>query len=80
MNEVFKLKKNNKKGINLFKTLQITETGCRTIGIAQSNFENFWNQIDKIDASKYEKQECLDKLKEACNWITIGIAKYHEIK
>jgi len=79
-NEVLSLKKNIKKNKNLFKPLQITEVGRRTIGIAQSNFENLWNQIDKIDASKYEKQECLDKLKEACCWLTRGIAKYHELK
>ncbi len=80
MTEVLTLKKNNKKIKNLFKTLKITETGGRTIGIAQSNFENFWSQIDKIDATKYEKQECLDKLKEACFWLSRGIAKYHELK
>lgn len=87
MNKILTLKKDEKteekkqkKVKNLFKTLNITEAGVRTIGIAQNNFENFWCQLDRIDASKYEKQECLDRLKEACNWITRGIAKYHEVK
>lgn len=72
-------KKQKKQNIS-FKPMKITNVGGRAIGIAQNNFENFWNQIDKIDACKYEKQQCLDRLKEACSWITRGIAKYHEVK
>lgn len=80
MKEMLSLNKSPKKVKNIFKTLKLNEVGVRSIGIAQSNFENLWSQIDKIDATKYEKQECLDKLKEACFWLSRGIAKYHEIK
>lgn len=87
MNKILTLKKEEnkedkkqKKAKTLFKPLKVTDAGGRTIGIAQNNFENFWSQLDKIDACKYEKQQCLDRLKEACNWITRGIAKYHEVK
>ena len=75
-----KEEKKQKKDKFLFKALKVTDAGGRTIGIAQNSFEHFWYHLDKIDACKYEKQQCLDRLKEACNWITRGIAKYHEVK
>lgn len=71
-----KLTLKNKK--NIFKTLEITEKGVMCIGITQSNFENFWSQLEKIECSPEEKNECLRKLKEACSWYSRGIAKYNQ--
>lgn len=83
MKEILTLKKQvkkQKKVKDVFKSLNITEAGGRAIGIAQNNFENFWSHLDRIEASQYEKKQCLNKLKEACFWINRGIAKFNEVK
>jgi hypothetical protein len=76
MNEKLTLKKKK----NIFKPLSITETGQKTIGISQSMFESFWNQLAKIDCTSDEKQQCLNRLKEASCWYSRGIAKYHQVQ
>ncbi len=71
--------KNEKKYHSHFKSLKLDESGQMSIGIVQSNFDNFWKQLDKIDGSKATKLECLNKLREACHWMCRSVAEYHEV-
>lgn len=63
-----------------FKHLEITPCGVRTIGIVQAEFENLWKKMDLIYGTLYEKNKALDHMREACMWMSRGVANYNEVK
>lgn len=71
---------NDKNNTNYFLSFQLDVSGPRTIGIVQHHFERIWREISIIDATEECKQECFKKLREACSWMTRGVAEYHEVK
>lgn len=80
--EVNKMKKSDTPKIkrSLFKHLEITPCGVRTIGLVQSEFESLWKRIDLIYGSPHEKNRALDHMREACMWMCRAVANYNEVK
>jgi hypothetical protein len=60
--------------INQFKRLRLTVKGLRDLPLTQQRFEELWIKLEKIKCADYEREQCLNKLKEACSWFTRGIA------
>ncbi len=44
------------------------------MSLTQQRFEELWIKLEKIDCSPYEKEQSLNKLKEACAWFARGVA------
>lgn len=60
--------------VNQFTRHRLTVKGLRDLPLTQQRFEELWIKLEKIKCSEYEKQQCLNKLKEACAWFTRGVA------
>jgi hypothetical protein len=60
--------------VNQFKRHRLTTKGLKDLPLTQQRFEELWIKLEKIGCNNYEKEQCLNKLKEACAWFTRGVA------
>lgn len=63
--------------VNQFKRHRLTTKGLKYLPLTQQRFEELWIKLEKIDCSQHEKEQCLNKLKEACAWFTRGVALFN---
>ncbi len=60
-----------------FKRHRLTTKGFQFLSLTQQRFEDLWIKLQEIECNQYEKEQCLNKLKEACAWFTRGVAASH---
>lgn len=60
--------------VNQFNRHRLTVKGLQYLPLTQQRFEELWIKLEKIDCNPYEKEQCLNKIKEACAWFTRGVA------
>lgn len=65
------------KYVTQFKRHRLTTKGLKYLPLTQQRFEELWIKLEKITCNPYEKEQCLNKLKEACAWFTRGVAFCH---
>lgn len=63
--------------VNQFNRHRLTVKGLTDLPLTQQRFEDLWLKLEKIKCTQEEKEQCLNKLKEACSWFTRGVALYN---